>query len=290
MTWQLGAMALAIAVVLTPVAPAARNLQSATRIISLIPAVTEMLFAIGAGDAVVGVSSFDRYPPAARTRPSVGGLVDPDFERILALRPDLVVAYGTQSDLIKRLERARVPIFGYEHAGLADITATLRRIGERVGRKLEADRLAADIERRLADLRLRTSTQARPKTMLVFEREPGTLRGMYASGNVGFLADMLAIAGGSNAFADVRRQSLQVTAEVVLARAPEVILELRSEPGWSPDRLTLEQNVWRALTSVPAVRSRRIYVLTEEMMSIPGPRVAEATLVMAKALHPDLFR
>jgi iron complex transport system substrate-binding protein len=248
-----------------------------------------MLFAIGAGDAVVGVSSFDRYPPEARTRPSVGGLIDPDFERILSLRPDLVIAYGTQADLLQRLGRARVPVFGYEHADLADITRTLRAIGERVGHKVQADRLAADIERRLADLRARTATGPRPRTMLIFEREPGTLRGMYASGSVGFLADMLAIAGGENAFADVHRQSLQVTAELVLARAPDVILELRSPPGAASDRSGRDRDVWRALTSVPAVRSNRIYTLTGEMMSIPGPRVVDATLAMAKALHPELF-
>ena len=273
----------------TPQAPSPTP-QAPSRIISLIPAVTEMLFAIGAGEAVVGVSSFDRYPPEARERPSVGGLIDPDFERILALRPDLVAAYGTQADLIQRLERARVPVFPYQHAGLPDITVTLRRLGERVGRKAQADRLADEIEGRLASLRARTSGRPKPRTMLVFEREPGTLRGMYTSGNVGFLADMLAIAGGENAFADVNRQSLQITAELVLARAPEVIVELRSQPGWTADRLARERDVWRALSAVPAVRTKRIYILTDEMISIPGPRVADATLALARVLHPDVFR
>jgi iron complex transport system substrate-binding protein len=192
------------------------------RIISLIPSVTEMLFAIGAGDAVIGVSSFDHYPHEVESRVKVGGLIDPDFERILSLRPDLVVVYGTQSGLIDRLARAHVPMYHYEHAGLADITQTLRQIGVHVGRADAANRLAADIERRLSDIRTKSSSRPKPKTMIVFGREPGSLRGMLASGGIGFLHDMLDTAGGTDVFADMRRQSLQVTSELALARAPEV--------------------------------------------------------------------
>jgi iron complex transport system substrate-binding protein len=272
--------------------PQAQALSGATprRIISLIPSVTEMLFAIGAGDTVVGVSNFDHYPPAVEARTRVGGLIDPDFERILSLRPDLVIVYGTQGELIQRLVRAHVPVFNYEHAGVPDITRTLRLVGERVGRTAAADRLAAEIEGQLAALRARTATRPKPRTMVVFEREAGTLRGMYASGNVGFLRDMLEIAGGANVFADVNRQSLQVTAELLLARAPDVILEIESGPGWTDERIARERSVWRTLASVPAVRSGKIYLLTDEMMSIPGPRVANATLAMAKVLHPEVFQ
>ena len=260
------------------------------RIVSLIPSVTEMLFSIGAGDVLVGVSSFDHYPPAVEQKTKVGGLLDPDFERILALKPDLVIVYGTQGALIERLTRAQVPLFNYEHAGLADVTRTMRQIGERVGRADAAKRVADDIDRRIADLRAKTGQRPKPRTMVVFEREPGTLRGMYASGGIGFLHDMLMVAGGANVFADVSRQSLQVTAEQVLSRAPEVILEIHTGPQWTTDRIAREREPWRTLASVPAVRNGQIHLLTDEMMSIPGPRVADAALVMGKALHPDLFR
>ena len=92
------------------------------RIISIIPSTTEMLFAMGAGPRVIGVGNFDRYPPEAETRTKVGGLIDPDVERIISLKPDLVVVYGTQTDLRAQLERAGIPMFLYQHAGLADIT------------------------------------------------------------------------------------------------------------------------------------------------------------------------
>ena len=260
------------------------------RIISLIPSVTEMLFAIGAGGAVVGVSTFDHYPREVETRTKVGGLLDPDFERILSLRPDLVVVYGTQSGLVDRLARAGIPMFNYEHAGLADVTRTLRQIGARVGRGDAANRLALDVEMRLTAIRTRIGTRPKPRTMIVFEREAGTLRGIFASGGVGFLHDMLETAGGADVFADIPRQSLQVTSELALARAPEVILEIRAGPGWTPARAAQERDAWRALASVPAVRTGRVYLLTDEVMSIPGPRVPDAVLHMARALHADVFK
>lgn len=259
------------------------------RIISLIPAVTEMLFAIGAGDRVVGVSTFDHYPAEAEQRANVGGLVDPNFERILSLRPDLVIVYGTQGDLISRLNQVHVPMFNYQHAGLADITVTLRAIGERVGRREAAETLAARIEAAIAETRARVAGRPRPRAMIVFDREAGSLQGMYASGGVGFLHDMLGVAGGVNVFADVPRQSIQVSSELALARAPDVIMELHWGDAWTPDHIAREQAVWQKLPSLPAVRTGRITMLIGDKWSVPGPRVVESIQAMAKALHPELF-
>jgi iron complex transport system substrate-binding protein len=260
------------------------------RIISLVPAVTEMLFAIGDGDAVVGVSSYDHYPAAVETRVRVGALVDPDFERIISLKPDLIVVYGTQADLITRLDRAHLPMFRYAHAGLADITSTIRAIGLRVGRADAANAEADRIEGELAAIRRRVSQEPRPKTLLVFGREAGALRGIYASAGIGFLHDMLDVAGGDDVFGDVKRQSVQASTEQILARAPEVILEIRSEAGFTEAQADEQMKVWRTLPAIPAVKTNRLIMLTGAMLSIPGPRVAEATLAIAKALHPKAFQ
>lgn len=247
-----------------------------------------MLFAMGAGDAVVGVSNFDSYPREVEQRTRVGGLIDPDFERILTLRPDLVIVYGTQRELVARLQRASLPIFSYEHAGLADVTATIRALGDRIGRSDDARRLADGIERDIADVRARTEHLPSPRTMVVMEREAGSLRGLYVSGGVGFLHDMLEVAGGADAFGDIKRQSVQATSEQVLARAPEVILELHGGPNWTPEHIARELASWQSLASVPAVRNHRVYILVDDKLGIPGPRVVEAIREMAKVLHPDL--
>jgi len=119
----------------------------AERIVSLVPAATEMLYAFGAGSRVVAVSSYDTFPPAVKPLPKVGALLDPNVERILALKPDLVVVYGSQDDLKRQLTRARVRFFDYRHAGLADITSTIRTLGAQTGDGPAADTLANTIAR-----------------------------------------------------------------------------------------------------------------------------------------------
>jgi iron complex transport system substrate-binding protein len=259
------------------------------RIVSLIPAVTEMLFAVGAGSQVVAVSSFDHYPPEVEKLPKVGALIDPDLERILALRPDLVIVYATQTDLRAQLDRASVPAFIYKHGGLADVIATMKSVGARVGHAEEADRAARQIETRIVSIQSRVSARPKPRTLVVFSREPLALRGIFASGAQGFINDMVTAAGGTNVFGDVARESVQATSELILTRRPEVILELRGAPltGDEPAR---ERAVWNTLGSVPAVRSGRVFILADERTVTPGPRVADGIEAIARVLHPEAFR
>jgi iron complex transport system substrate-binding protein len=260
----------------------------ARRIVSIIPATTEMLFAMGAGDRVVAVGSYDRFPSEVDKLPRVGALLDPNVERILALKPDLVVLYGTQTDLRTQLERAGVPFYPYVHHGLPDVTETIRALGARVGVGQQAGALADRVERQLAEIRARVAGSARPKTLLVFGREPGTLRGIDASGGVGFLHDMLEAAGGANVLADARQQSVMTSTELVLARAPDVVIELRYARGDST--ASSDVKVWDALASVPAVKNHRVFMLQGEEFVVPGPRVAAATERLARTLHPEAFR
>lgn len=267
--------------------PGAR-VQVPQRIISLVPAVTEMLFAIGAGPQVVAVSSYDADPPEVNALPRVGALLDPDVERIISLRPDLVITYGSQADLRVQLRRASIPAFDYRHGGLADITKTMRALGARTGHADEAEKAAREIEARLGKIRQRTKGLHRPKTLLVFGRDSGSLRNIYASGGRGFLHDMLEAAGGTNVLGDIDRESVQTTTELILARAPELILEVRSTDVLTDDEAMKEAATWRTLSSVPAVRQNRVVVLTGRGLTVPGPRVAEVVERMAEAVTPGL--
>jgi iron complex transport system substrate-binding protein len=258
------------------------------RIVSLIPALTEVLFAIGAGPQVAAVSSFDKFPADVASLPRVGALVDPDLERILSLRPDLVLVYGSQVDLRIQLERAAVPVYRYEHAGLAEVPATIRDLGARVGRGDASDRLASGIEADLAAIRARIAGRPRPRVLIVMGRESGALRGVYASGGVGFIHDMVDAAGGDNVYAGVRQQAVQATSEQILALRPDVILELRAG-ALAAEQLPREIAVWNPLSSIPAVRNKRVVILTDERTVVPGPRVAQGTELIARALHPDAF-
>ena len=184
----------------SPIATELAAAETPRRIVSLIPAVTEMIFAIGEGARIVGVSNYDRFPPEVERIRKVGGLLDPDVEGIIALKPDLVIVYATQKELIQRLDRAQIPYFNYEHRALPDIATTIRAIGTRIGSAARGDAVASDMERSLASIRASTSSLSHPTTMLVFGRDPMTLRNVYASGGYGFLHDLLEIAGGRNVF------------------------------------------------------------------------------------------
>ena len=264
--------------------------QRPGRIVSLVPAITEMLFAIGAGSQVVAVSSYDDYPPEATTLPRVGALLDPDVERVLALRPDLVITYGSQGSLEAQLMAVGIRAFSYRHGGLKGLFDTLHALGVATGRVSEADRTSTALQAQLDAIRARVRGRQRPRTLLVFGRQPLSLQQMYVSGGVGFLHEMLEVAGGSNVFADVLRESVQPSLETLLVRAPEVILELRANLDVNEASAARERVPWSALGSIPAVRNGRIHLLGGGYLVVPGPRVAVATEAIARALHPDAFR
>jgi len=259
------------------------------RVVSLIPAVTEILFAIGAGSQVVAVGSFDTYPPEVKALPRVGALLDPDVEKILSLHPDLVVVFATQTTLREQLARAKIPVYVYQHSGLPDVLTTIRDIGAQAGREQAASDLARRLQERIDAVRKRVAGRPRPRTLIVFDRENLALRGIYASGGVGFIHDMAEAAGGANVFADVKQQAVQATTELILARAPDAILELRGTPMDAAARAK-EIAVWGTLSSLPAVRNSRVYLIDQQMTVVPGPRVADAIELIARTLHPAAFK
>jgi iron complex transport system substrate-binding protein len=260
------------------------------RIVSLVPNVTEMIYAIGAGSRVVAVSSYDDYPPEVRSLPKVGALLDPDLERILTLRPDLVIVYGSQNDLKAQLARAGIDTFGYRHGGLDAVTATIRELGERLGTAAEAGVVAGRITAEIDEVHRRVAGRPRVRTLLVFGRERLALRGIYVSGGVGFLQDMLTAAGADNVFADVKSESVQADTEQIISRHPDAIIEVRAQNEAFPsgDR-DAERRAWNGLGSVPAVKNGRVIFLFDDRIVVPGPRVADGTRELAKALHPDAF-
>jgi ABC-type Fe3+-hydroxamate transport system substrate-binding protein len=258
------------------------------RVISLIPATTEMIFAMGAGNRLIAVSSYDKYPPEALKLPRVGALLDPDTERILSLHPDLVIVYGTQTELKRSLDRATIPYYSYEHRAMPDIMSTIRAVGARIGYTAQANSLASSMEQELAAVRAAVAGRPRPRTLLVFERDRTTLQNMYASGGYGFLADLLDAAGGDNIFADVKQQSVQAGTEQILARRPDVIVELRYGESATNVDPSKDLRAWDTLGSVPAVRTKRIVILVGDQYVVPGPRIVQAARELARALHPGI--
>jgi iron complex transport system substrate-binding protein len=166
----------------------------------------------------------------------------------------------------------------------------MRDLGERLGVSARANAVASGIERDLAAIRTSVAGLPRPRTLLVLGRDPSTLRNLFASGGYGFLHDMLEVAGGDDVYSDVKRESVQVSTEMILTRRPDVIIELRYGDNAGARDTSQDLEVWSALGSVPAVKNHRVVALVGDEFVVPGPRVVAATRQLARTLHSEAFK
>ncbi|MDP3938951.1 MAG: cobalamin-binding protein, partial [Deltaproteobacteria bacterium] len=238
------------------------------RILSYAPNLTETVFAIGAADRLVGRTRFCDWPPEVSKVPSFGGLLDPDFEKIAVLRPDLILATtaGDPRDKVDALSRLGYPVFVTSPEDVGDVIADIEAIGAAVGAERDATRVAAGMRAELADVARRVAGRPRVRTLVVIWQDP-----LRTIGNGSFLADVLHRAGGEPVPGGGDADYPQVNMEAVLHAAPEVILLGRpGEPGRG------EESFWRQFKTLPAVRDGRILSVDLEVASRPGPRIAGA--------------
>jgi ABC-type Fe3+-hydroxamate transport system substrate-binding protein len=258
----------------------------AERIVSTAPSLTETLFALGAGDQVVGVTTFCIYPEEARSRTKVGGFADANVEQIVALRPDLVVMVEGRRVLAERLAPFGIPTLVLDPSHLSGIFDAIRALAEASGRAEPGERLVAKIEADLAAVQRSVEGRARPRALLLVGRSPGSLSGLYAVGPASFLGELLERAGGENVLADSAAAYPKVSLEQVLARDPDVIVELIGmERG---DREAFEREtreLWSSHPNLTAVRRDAVRVLADDRLLQPGPRVAETIRRLAAVLH-----
>jgi iron complex transport system substrate-binding protein len=253
----------------------------ARRIVSLGPATTEALFAIGAGDRVVGRSRYCDFPPEAIRVPVVGGQAA-DVETILELRPDLVVGPSGQwsARLAEQLAaRGIATWFPDEIGSLAGVDAMLLELGLRTGHAADARRLAADLDANESRIAGAVAGASRPRVLMVVGLEPKVV----AAGPDSFADELLRRAGAVNAVAEGGPWPA-LGFERVLELDPDVVVDLSVAESGGATRITPDSHPWAALR---AVRQRHVVAVADERVLRPGPRVAEGLAVLARALHPD---
>ncbi|MFQ5678640.1 MAG: ABC transporter substrate-binding protein [Gemmatimonadota bacterium] len=250
------------------------------RVVSLVPAMTELLFAIGAGDRVAGRTRFDRHPPEALAVPSVGDGIRPNLERILALEPELVVLFRGPDNrgVAEELRRLGVRTLAVRHSTLADLARNTRRLGQVTGCTGGARRLAARTSRALEEVRGVTAPLPRRRVYYdVWPSPPITV------GAGSYLDSLLTLAGGRNVFGRLRGASPQVSLEAIVARRPELIVRPLDSASASP--APLERPGWRALEPV---RQGRVRPVDADLVHRLGPRIGEAAAELALAIHPEI--
>jgi iron complex transport system substrate-binding protein len=248
------------------------------RIVSLAPSSTEIVFALGIGERVVGTCDQCNYPEAARGVPRVGSYLLPSVEAVLARRPDLVIAVPTPAnrEAVRALERIGARVLVVRDRVLADLWAGIAAIGEATGEVAAAERLERRIRRELATVAACTAALGRPRVLMVVGSRP-----LIVVGGGTLQHELVAIAGGENVGADLGIAFPQTSVEVVAARAPDVIVDaaMGSEAGG--------ESIFAAFSTVPAVRNGRIVRLAADELLRTGPRVAAATRQLAQVIHPE---
>lgn len=249
----------------------------AHRIVSVAPGVTEMLFAAGAGHYLVATVEYSDVPEAAKRVPRIGDGIAVDMERVVALRPDVVVVWpgGGNPAQIAKLESLGLPLYRQQVNALADIPGSLRRLGALAGTPHEADRAARDIESRLATLRQMYSRRDPASVMLQVWDRP-----IYTVGGSHMMTDALRYCGARNIFADLGEMGPAVDQEAVIARNPDFIVAI-APPGsgatWLED--------WKRFASLRAVRNDGLIQLVEGSLTRLGPSALEGTETLCRAIE-----
>lgn len=271
--------------------PASAPAPAPARIISLSPATTEILFALGLGPKIAGVTRYCDFPAETASIPRIGGLVDPNYEAIAALKPDLAIVLTTHRDLTAGLEKLGIPILVTPHRTVADVHEAIRLIGDACGAGEQAAQLNAVLNRRAAAVQQAVQNRPVPSVLLCIARDfaGGQLSGMYMAGDDGFYDAVIGMAGGRNACTGETLAFPQLSAESVIELNPEVIVDLTGvfeATAATDDRIARH---WDRLNSVAAVRNRRVYTIGGTHALRPGPRYVTFLEELAALLHPDAF-
>src|SRR4030042_242769 len=261
-------------------------MKAPQRIVSLAPNITEILFALGLGDRVVGVTRYCDYPPEALEKEKIGGMVDPNLEIIQALRPDLIVGFrGNPLGVLNKLRNLHFPVFVLNLGSSLDgLFETIEKVGRVTRAEDSARAIIADLRKKHEAIRLALGNiLAKPKVFLSVYGQ-----GLWTCGEEGYLNDLLVQAGGVNLAGKIKRRWLQLNREQLIHENPDVIIIMAKDK----ERFSQAGGSFRAaprLKDVKAQRTRNIHLLDENVAGRFGPRLIDALDTVARILHPEIF-
>lgn len=256
------------------------------RIVSLSPQVTEILAGLDVFPRVVAVSNYCTWPAAVQKLPRLGGWQDPSLEKIVALRPDLVIIGESQAPFMQsKLEDLRIPLLITPGRNVADISRSITMIGKAVQAEAQAARLNQNIQNTLDQVRRRVAGHPRLKVLIVVDRTPGTLRDLYTATPGSFLADLIDIAGGQVIAEPAPSGYSKISKERVVALNPDVILDFIHGAKGRFAGNPLE--AWADLPDLAAVKTKRVYSVSEDYVPHASQRITLTAELFARLIHPE---
>jgi len=254
------------------------------RIVSLAPNITEILFAFGLDQEIVGVSIHCNFPEGAENKVRVGSYISLDFEKIVSLQPDLIIATGAGNtrDMVERLERLGFPTYVIFPKNFEDVLQSIRHLGQVTGREREGLTIIQGMKHRRQKVVALTQGLPRPRVFLQIGEAP-----IVTVGKNSFANDLIRLAGGENIAGREKEMYPRLGMEEILKRSPEVILVTSMNPKGNYEKALQEWSRWK---TIPAVKNGRIHLIDSDLVDRPSPRIIEGLEEMARSLHPERFK
>ncbi len=265
-----------------------RNYQ---RVICLAPSLTEFLYAFNLGNKIVGVTRFCTFPEQAKSKPSVGGLLDPNFEMIYRLNPDLILYNEGATSHKQRFEQMQFNTLETKSTSIHGILNSIATLGIIFDKVQKANRLSHKIRDRIRTIKRKTRHRRKPTVMVTYWRElgKGAITEVYIAGNDTFFNDLINICGGQNVYKGEKRiVSPIISAEGILQMNPDVIIEIKGTLHESGHTVKSALSDWKNLKELKAYKTNKIFILHKQYIGIPGPRIGLTMRDMAQRLHPDI--
>jgi len=250
------------------------------RVVSLAPSLTENVFAVGAGEKLVGVTSYCDYPAEAQKIPKIGDTINPNLETIIAQKPQLVlVTTASQIESFTgRMEDRGIAVFVTNPKSLEDVLRNLRQIGELLGTAEKSEQLVRNLEQRVSDIKNRVKNEKTVRVFVQISPEPFTI------GRHSFVTDLIARAGGESVTKNVAESYPRISKETALASQPEAVIlssgDAMSEGNSRPAEIFKES---------PAVKNGKVFKINGDLIARPGARLVDGLEEIARALHPQVF-
>jgi len=259
------------------------------RVISTSPAITEILFELGVGSKVVGVTDFCNYPKEACNLPSIGGPLNPSTETWISLKPDLIIIQEDSEIIQKNAKIFKIPSLTVSVSSLKDILASIQAVAESLEVPKIGHQLIDKIKKKINDYRIQLKPLKPRQVLMLLSDTNDPSRDLYAVGRGTFLNELLMIAGGENVLPQTMAKYPKISKEFIIAKSPEVIIEIGPKSNLSNKGILVRKKAWGNYPSLRAVKSDRLYFIGADYILIPGPRLVNILDDLTRNIHPQLF-
>lgn len=270
-------------------------------IVSLTPVGTEILFALGQGPNIKGVTRFCDYPPEVADKPKVGGFTNLNLEALVAIKADLIVLQDLQTEMAEQLERLGIPVLLLKQDTMEEVYSAIEQLGAACCAEERAAELIADMKKSVEEVKKRIGDRERPRVLICVSREltEPKIRSFYAAGRGTFYDELIEISGGVNACTETQAQYPTISVEGLSSINPDVIIELIGDKSFYHTGAKVDMDEvfdvgkikkqWEAVPGVKASREGRVYVFGGTVFLRPGPRIGKVISAFGEALHPEAF-